>query len=92
MVSRRVVMGLQTCGFCGVLPRRRRRNGGEDEDRAKDGSELSPSHWNLFIRLKTLEAATDGFSDSNRLGQGGFGPVYKVQAPSLPLHLHPFLR
>ncbi|KAK1321322.1 G-type lectin S-receptor-like serine/threonine-protein kinase [Acorus calamus] len=31
----------------------------------------------LFVSLKSLEAATDGFSDSNRLGQGGFGPVFK---------------
>ncbi|KAM0944314.1 putative protein kinase RLK-Pelle-DLSV family [Dioscorea sansibarensis] len=33
--------------------------------------------WDLFVDLKTLEAATDCFSDANRLGQGGFGPVYK---------------
>ncbi|CAA6665326.1 unnamed protein product [Spirodela intermedia] len=77
-------MGLQACCvFCGALPRRRRRrrrNDGENKERAKDRSELSPSNWNLFIRLKTLEAATDCFSDKNRLGQGGFGPVYKLIA------------
>ncbi|KAF8732996.1 hypothetical protein HU200_015353 [Digitaria exilis] len=27
--------------------------------------------------LNTLRAATDNFSEHNRLGQGGFGPVYK---------------
>lgn len=25
-----------------------------------------------------IEAATNNFSDSNKLGEGGFGPVYKV--------------
>ncbi|KAL3744215.1 hypothetical protein ACJRO7_013467 [Eucalyptus globulus] len=29
----------------------------------------------------TLEAATDDFSSENKLGQGGFGPVYKGKLP-----------
>lgn len=28
--------------------------------------------------LETLAEATGGFSDSNKLGEGGFGHVYKV--------------
>jgi hypothetical protein len=28
--------------------------------------------------LGTIAAATDGFSVNNKLGEGGFGPVYKV--------------
>jgi hypothetical protein len=28
--------------------------------------------------LGTIAAATDGFSINNKLGEGGFGPVYKV--------------
>ena len=28
--------------------------------------------------LRTIIAATDNFSIANKLGQGGFGPVYKV--------------
>ncbi|XP_028103496.1 cysteine-rich receptor-like protein kinase 8 [Camellia sinensis] len=30
-----------------------------------------------FMELATIMAATDNFSDSNKLGQGGFGTVYK---------------
>ena len=29
--------------------------------------------------LESLLAATDYFSNANKLGQGGFGPVYKVK-------------
>ncbi|KAJ7968427.1 S-receptor-like serine/threonine-protein kinase [Quillaja saponaria] len=32
-----------------------------------------------FFSLGTVLAATDNFSSSNKLGQGGFGPVYKGQ-------------
>ena len=31
-----------------------------------------------FFNLEDILAATDDFSDANKLGQGGFGPVYKV--------------
>jgi hypothetical protein len=32
----------------------------------------------LVLDLSTLRSATDNFSESNKLGQGGFGSVYKV--------------
>ncbi|KAK9004584.1 hypothetical protein V6N11_042048 [Hibiscus sabdariffa] len=32
----------------------------------------------LLIGLDTLKSATENFSDENKLGQGGFGPVYKA--------------
>lgn len=32
----------------------------------------------LLINLSILKSATRNFSDANKLGQGGFGPVYKV--------------
>jgi len=31
-----------------------------------------------FFHLVCILVATDSFSDANKLGQGGFGPVYKV--------------
>ncbi|XP_031473983.1 cysteine-rich receptor-like protein kinase 25 [Nymphaea colorata] len=35
-----------------------------------------------MVRLRTVQAATDNFSELNKLGQGGFGPVYKGILPS----------
>ena len=32
----------------------------------------------LLFDLNTIKAATDNFADSKKLGEGGFGPVYKV--------------
>ncbi|KAK1280617.1 Cysteine-rich receptor-like protein kinase 10 [Acorus gramineus] len=35
----------------------------------------------LLFDFDTLRVATDDFSDSNKLGEGGFGPVYKGRLP-----------
>ena len=32
----------------------------------------------MLFRSRTIIAATNNFSIANKLGQGGFGPVYKV--------------
>ncbi|XP_035544312.1 cysteine-rich receptor-like protein kinase 15 [Juglans regia] len=39
--------------------------------------ELVSSEGLHFMSLSIIMAATDGFSESNKLGQGGFGTVYK---------------
>ena len=31
-----------------------------------------------FFNLATMVTATNNFSSNNKLGEGGFGPVYKV--------------
>ena len=36
-----------------------------------------------FFNLTTILVATNNFSDSNKLGEGGFGPVYKVEKTKL---------
>ena len=33
----------------------------------------------LYFNLTTILTATNNFSDVNKLGEGGFGPVYKVK-------------
>ncbi|XP_023634687.1 cysteine-rich receptor-like protein kinase 11 isoform X1 [Capsella rubella] len=45
------------------------------------GDDISVTH-SLQFDFKTIEAATDKFSRSNRLGQGGFGEVYKGILPN----------
>lgn len=43
-----------------------------------EGKQGSGSELPLFT-FKCVATATDNFSDENKLGQGGFGPVYKVK-------------
>ena len=38
----------------------------------------TPSAESLQFDLGTIRDATDYFSEANKLGEGGFGPVYKV--------------
>ncbi|KAI7999644.1 Cysteine-rich receptor-like protein kinase 25 [Camellia lanceoleosa] len=38
----------------------------------------TPSAESLQFDLGTIRDATDNFSEANKLGEGGFGPVYKV--------------
>ncbi|XXG59584.1 hypothetical protein AAC387_Pa04g1643 [Persea americana] len=47
--------------------------------RGLDGGEdgLDRSEESFWIDLDTIRVATNDFSDENKLGQGGFGPVYK---------------
>ncbi|KAL5546082.1 hypothetical protein UlMin_005769 [Ulmus minor] len=49
--------------------------GAEETD---DGLE----HWDLFFELQTLQIATNFFSELNKLGHGGFGPVFKGLMPN----------
>lgn len=40
--------------------------------------EEKSSEFNVFV-LSQLLQATEKFSEGNKLGQGGFGPVYKAK-------------
>ena len=42
-------------------------------------NKIESEDWELpSVDFKTLVKATNNFSQDNKLGQGGFGPVYKV--------------
>ncbi|KAM3215615.1 hypothetical protein ACQJBY_067570 [Aegilops geniculata] len=40
-----------------------------------------PSIDSLLLDLSTLQVATDDFAEHKRLGEGGFGVVYKGELP-----------
>ncbi|KAK2987517.1 hypothetical protein RJ640_030186, partial [Escallonia rubra] len=66
-------MGGFLSGLRACLTKRLRRGAatvGEDAGDDDSGSDL-------FFELRSLEIATNFFSDLNQLGHGGFGPVYK---------------
>ena len=46
----------------------------DDQEISYDQSQELPT-----IDLATILLATNSFSDENKLGEGGFGPVYKVR-------------
>ena len=45
---------------------------GEVNDKSKDS-------WLPLFSLATVSAATENFSMQCKLGEGGFGPIYKVE-------------
>ncbi|KAL8474825.1 hypothetical protein ACS0TY_031306 [Phlomoides rotata] len=57
--------------ICGCLRRRLRPT---DSQASDDGVQDSSD---LFFKLEVLQIATNFFSELNKLGHGGFGPVYK---------------
>lgn len=57
---------------------------GEEEEEEEDINEIT-AHEQKQFPLETLVAATQGFHSKNKLGEGGFGPVYKVCCLSCPL-------
>ncbi|KAL1201614.1 Cysteine-rich receptor-like protein kinase 11 [Cardamine amara subsp. amara] len=57
----------------------RRRKSQQSLDR-QSGIDITTTH-SLQFDFKTIEAATDKFSESNNIGQGGFGEVFKGVLP-----------
>ena len=39
-----------------------------------------------FYDLESIRVATNNFSDENKVGQGGYGPVYKVISATFSGH------
>lgn len=66
------LMGLYSC-FSACL-RRLRSDGSLPSAEETDVDDSS----GLFFELRSLQIATNFFSELNKLGHGGFGPVYKV--------------
>ena len=62
------------CSFCATTPSIYL----DDSPSRTDPDESRLKSDLPFFDLSTISAATKNFSDSNRLGEGGFGPVYKV--------------
>lgn len=44
-----------------------------------------------LVDFKRIVDATDNFSQDNKLGEGGYGPVYKVITLMHSVRLHAFL-
>ncbi|KAM3394244.1 cysteine-rich receptor-like protein kinase 10 [Capsicum galapagoense] len=62
-------------GFCW-----RRRRASRERNVAEDADEISTVE-SLQYHLNTIRAATSNFSSENKIGEGGFGVVYKGKLP-----------
>lgn len=49
-----------------------------DKDKRKDEYGRKKDHDLPLLSFDCIATATNNFSDENKLGEGGFGPVYKV--------------
>ncbi|RXH89868.1 hypothetical protein DVH24_032225 [Malus domestica] len=68
---------------------------GETRSKLAAGGEKNDGELPIF-GLRAIIAATNNFAEANKLGEGGFGPVYKVTLPLYTLvhfspHAHPCL-
>uniref|UniRef100_J3MLM6 Uncharacterized protein n=2 Tax=Oryza brachyantha TaxID=4533 RepID=J3MLM6_ORYBR len=76
-----VLLGTVAICLCFQLQRRRSRSKHQPSYSIQMEEDIECSD-SLFINLSTLRAATANFSESNKLGEGGFGAVYKGFLPS----------
>lgn len=68
-----VVVLLLIAGYCFLTKRKKE---AYDTAPASDGDEISSAD-SLQLDYRTIQAATNDFSESNNIGRGGFGAVYK---------------
>lgn len=67
--------------LCTCLLKRFKRGGGRG-GAADDAEDEVVDSFDIFFELRALQVATNFFSDLNKLGHGGFGPVYKGLMPN----------
>ncbi|KAJ1261732.1 hypothetical protein BS78_09G053600 [Paspalum vaginatum] len=72
------ILALTVACFCSRSRRRRaaQRDSGKPYSPSPD-DDINKSIDSLLLDLPALRAATDNFAESNKLGEGGFGAVYK---------------
>lgn len=71
-------MGLLS-SLCVCLQKRLKAANSASDDEADD-EDVSTD---IFFELSSLQIATNFFSEANKLGNGGFGPVYKFRDADL---------
>ena len=57
----------------------------------KQNNDRQASHDLEIFSFETISAATRNFSTRNKIGEGGFGPVYKVLSLSLSLYTYIYM-
>jgi len=72
-------MGMLMLGMIFCIRRRKFRMNDNFKDVRKEDMEFP------IFYLSTVANATGNFSSRNKLGEGGFGPVYKVKKSHLPV-------
>ncbi|XP_060192342.1 cysteine-rich receptor-like protein kinase 10 [Lycium barbarum] len=70
---------LTVCIFVILMKKRKRKL--TDKIQGTLGDDISKVE-SLQYDFSTIRAATNNFSNANKLGQGGFGPVYKGELPN----------
>uniref|UniRef100_A0ACD5U733 Uncharacterized protein n=1 Tax=Avena sativa TaxID=4498 RepID=A0ACD5U733_AVESA len=75
------IMVITTVCVCYLRRRRQTRPASSEQPPYSTNHEDIESIDSLIIDLSTLRTATDNFADANKLGEGGFGAVYKGDLP-----------
>lgn len=75
------ILAITTVCLCYLRRRRRRRPARSELPHDSTNHEDIDSIDSLIIDLSTLRGATGNFAEANKLGEGGFGAVYKGDLP-----------